>query len=64
MVYCVAAAVLPDLGAFKRRGAVVHELFRPLSEHLTSRVYIGTLVNTCTARDGEVSRVAPRPAEG
>jgi hypothetical protein len=35
----------------------VHELFQPLSEHPPSRVYIGKLVNTCTARAGEVSRV-------
>jgi hypothetical protein len=35
----------------------VHELFRLVSKHLPSGVYIGTLVNTCTARGGEVSRV-------
>jgi hypothetical protein len=35
----------------------VHELFQPLSEHPPSRVYIGKLVNTCTACAGEVSRM-------
>lgn len=35
----------------------MHELFQLLSEHPPSRVYIGKLVNTCTARAGEVSRV-------
>ena len=35
----------------------MHELFQALSEHPPSRVYIGKLVNTCTARAGEVSRV-------
>ena len=39
---------------------MVHELFRLLSEHLPSRVHIGMLLNTCTARGGEVSRVARR----
>jgi hypothetical protein len=35
----------------------MHELFRLLSRHLSSGVYIGTLINTRMARGGEVSRV-------